>query len=71
MAIVYTALAWLVRRRRPDDAWQQLAFVATGLACRAMAFPLQASAAWIALGWAAQEAALAGSDCASAPTSYE
>jgi len=59
LAVVYTALAWVVLRRRPEDAWQQLVLVATGLAFLAAAFPLQADAAWIALGWAVEGAALA------------
>ncbi len=60
LAIVYTALGWLVLRRRPDDPWQQLAVVAVALGSVAAAFPLQASAAWIALGWAVEGAALSG-----------
>jgi uncharacterized membrane protein len=58
MAIIYAALAWLILRRRPDDPWQQLVVVATGLAFVATAFPLQAEAAWIALGWAVEGAGL-------------
>src|SRR5262249_30715802 len=59
MAAVYTALTWLVLRRRPQDTWQQLVLVATGLAFVTMVIPLQAEAIWIALGWAAEGAALA------------
>jgi uncharacterized membrane protein len=58
LAIVYTALGWLLLRRRPDDSWQQLVVVATALGFVAIVFPLQANAAWIALGWAAEGAAL-------------
>jgi uncharacterized membrane protein len=58
LGILYTGLAWLVMRRRPDDARQQLVLVATALACVAVTFPLQTRAAWIALGWAVEGAAL-------------
>lgn len=58
LAVVYTALTWLVLRRRPEDVWQQVVLVATGLAFVTMAIPLQAEAIWIALGWAAEGAAL-------------
>jgi uncharacterized membrane protein len=58
MAIIYTALAWVMLRRRPADVWQQLTLVATGLGFVAITFPLQTSAAWIALGWAVEGAAL-------------
>jgi uncharacterized membrane protein len=60
VAIVYTAQGWLVLRRRPDDPWQQLVVVAIALGFVAAVFPLQASAAWIALGWAVEGAALSG-----------
>jgi uncharacterized membrane protein len=60
LAIVYTALGWVVLRRRPEDAWQQLVVVATALGFVAVVFPLQTSAAWIALGWAVEGAALSG-----------
>jgi uncharacterized membrane protein len=60
LAILYTALGWLVLRRRPDDPWQQVVVVATALGFVAVVFPLQASAAWIALGWAVEGAALGG-----------
>jgi uncharacterized membrane protein len=60
MAIVYTSLAWLVLRRRPEDTWQQLVVVATALAFVAMVFPLQKEAsAWVSVGWAVEGAALA------------
>jgi uncharacterized membrane protein len=58
LAIVYTALGWVVLRRRPGDTWQQLVVVATALGFVAVVFPLQASAAWVALGWAVEGAAL-------------
>lgn len=58
LAIVYTALGWVVLRRRPGDTWQQLVVVATALGFVATVFPLQANAAWIALGWAVEGAAL-------------
>jgi len=60
LAIVYTGLGWVLLRRRPDDTWQQLVAVATGLGFVAVVFPLQTSAAWIALGWAVEGAALSG-----------
>ena len=58
LAIVYTALARVVLRRRPDDTWHQLVVVATALGLVAMVFPLQADAAWIALGWSVEGLAL-------------
>ncbi len=58
MAAVYTALAWVVLHRRPEDVWQQLTLIATGLAFVTIAIPLQADAAWIALGWTVEGAAL-------------
>lgn len=58
LAIVYTALGGLVMRLRPDDQRQLLVVVAVGLAFLAMVFPLQADAAWIAVGWAVEGLAL-------------
>ena len=58
MAVVYTALGWLLLRWRPQDQLHVLVVTATGLAFLAMAFPLQAEAAWIALGWAVMGLAL-------------
>jgi len=58
MAIVYTVLGWVVLARQPADQRQLLAVVATAMGFLAIAFPLQADAAWIALGWAVQGLAL-------------
>jgi uncharacterized membrane protein len=58
LAIVYTALAWILLRRRPEDPWHVLVAVATGLAFLAAVFPLQADAGWIAVGWAVEGLAL-------------
>ena len=58
MAVVYTALGWLVLARHAADQRQMLAMVATAMGFLAIAFPLQADAAWIGLGWAVQGLAL-------------
>ena len=54
MAIVYTALGWLALARRSDDQPQLLLSVAVAMGFLAMVFPLQAEAAWIAVGWAVE-----------------
>ncbi len=54
MVIVYTALAWLIFHGRPEDQRQLLAVVGLALGFIAVAIPLQASANWIALGWAVE-----------------
>jgi uncharacterized membrane protein len=58
MAAVYAALGWLLLRRHADDPWHVLVVVAVSLAFVAMAFPLEADAAWIGLGWAVEGLAL-------------
>lgn len=58
LAIVYALLAVLVHRFAATD--ELLLFILIGLAMAfiATAFPLQADAAWVALGWAVQGLAL-------------
>jgi len=58
LAVIYAALGLLVLRRRPEDQRQLLVVVSIALAYIAIAFPLQASAAWIAVGWAVEGLAL-------------
>lgn len=58
MAALFTALGWLLYVRRPDDARHVLVLTATGFAFLAAAFPLQAHAAWVAVGWAVEGLAL-------------
>lgn len=58
MAIVYTVLGRVMLGRRPDDARQLLTALAAAVGFIALAFPIQAKAEWIALGWAAEAAAL-------------
>jgi uncharacterized membrane protein len=58
LAVVYAGLAWLLLRRQPDDPAHVLVAVAVGLGLLATVFPLEAKAAWIALGWAAEGLAL-------------
>jgi uncharacterized membrane protein len=58
LAGLYTALAWVALHRRPEDVWQQLTLIATGLAFVTIAIPLQADGPWIALGWTVEGAAL-------------
>jgi uncharacterized membrane protein len=58
LAIVYAGLAWVLLRRKPDDPAHVLVAVAVGLGLLATVFPLEARAAWIALGWAAEGLAL-------------
>ncbi len=58
LALVYTAVAWLVQATRPDDTRQLLVLVATAMAFVAASFPLEAGAAWAPLGWAVQGLAL-------------
>ena len=67
LAILYTALGWLVLRRRPEDQRQLLVVVSVALSFIAVTFPLQASAAWIAVGWAVEALALWWFGCASGP----
>jgi uncharacterized membrane protein len=58
MAALHAALGWLSLAQRPANPMQQLVLVATGLAFVAAAIPLEASAAWIPVGWSVQGAAL-------------
>ncbi|HYV35314.1 MAG TPA: DUF2339 domain-containing protein, partial [Gemmataceae bacterium] len=54
LAVVYTLLALQISIRRPDDGRQLFVTVALAMALIATAFAWQASAAWIAVGWAVQ-----------------
>ncbi len=58
MATLYALLAWLVLVRRPAQQALTLLALATSMGFVATVFPLQAEAAWIAVGWAAQGVAL-------------
>ncbi|MHB1033305.1 MAG: DUF2339 domain-containing protein [Pirellulales bacterium] len=58
MAAVYALLARLMLALRPDDERQLLVALAISVSFIALAFPIQASAEWVALGWAAEAAAL-------------
>jgi len=58
MALVYTVLGRVMLGRRPDDGRQLLTALAAAVGFIALAFPIQARAEWIALGWAAESAAL-------------
>ena len=58
MAMVYIVLARVMLGRRPDDGRQLLTALAAAVGFIALAFPIQARAEWIALGWAAVGAAL-------------
>ena len=58
MAMVYTVLGRVMLGRRPDDGRQLLTALAAAVGFIALAFPIQARAEWIALGWAAESAAL-------------
>lgn len=59
LAAVYVAAARFVLWRRPEQAGLLLTHLAVAIGCAAFAFPIQADAAWVALGWSAQAAALA------------
>jgi uncharacterized membrane protein len=58
MALVYTLLGRVMLGCRPDDGRQLLTALAAAVGFIALAFPIQARAEWIALGWAAESAAL-------------
>ncbi|HZZ80159.1 MAG TPA: DUF2339 domain-containing protein [Gemmataceae bacterium] len=58
MAIVYALQAWLVSRLHAPDETLLFLSLAVSMAFLAAVFPLQADAAWIAVGWAAQGLAL-------------
>jgi uncharacterized membrane protein len=57
LAIIYTLFAWLLLRR-PHEPQLLLVVLAMAMASVATVFPLQAQAAWIPVGWAAQGLAL-------------
>jgi len=58
MAAVYALAArWLLSYRR-DDGLAQLTALAIAMGFLALAFPLQADAPWVALGWAAEAGGL-------------
>lgn len=58
MAMGYTVLGRVMLGRRPEDGRQLLTALAAAVGFIALAFPIQAKAEWIALGWAAVSAAL-------------
>ncbi len=58
MAAVYVAWARGTLWRRPDDPRQTLAALGVAVSFIAIALPIQADARWVALGWAAEGAAL-------------
>jgi len=58
MAGIYVLLARLALARRSIDQRQLLTGLAAAVGFIALVFPLQADAEWIALGWAAEAAAL-------------
>lgn len=58
MAMLYAVLARVMLAWRPAENRQLLAALAIAVGFVALAFPLQAEATWIALGWAAEAAAL-------------
>jgi uncharacterized membrane protein len=58
MAAVYAILARLMLALHPQDTRQLVTALAVSVGFVALAFPLQAEAGWIALGWAAEAAAL-------------
>jgi uncharacterized membrane protein len=58
MAMVYVVLGRVMLGRRPEDGRQLLTALAAAVGFIALAFPIQARAEWIALGWAAESAAL-------------
>jgi uncharacterized membrane protein len=60
MSVVYALLTWLVLERRPDDLPLLFVALATSMGFLAAALPVQAGAAWVAIGWAAQGLALWG-----------
>jgi hypothetical protein len=54
LAALYAMLTWLLLTRHGGDPRQALAMLAIAMAFLATVFPLQADAAWIAVGWAVQ-----------------
>ena len=57
-AIVHALAAWLIQARRPSVERLSFVMISMALAFAAAAVPLQAQAAWIPVGWAAQGCAL-------------
>jgi uncharacterized membrane protein len=58
MAVIYAGWARLALWRRSDDPRQTLATLAVAVGFATVALPIQAEAHWVALGWAAEGAAL-------------
>jgi uncharacterized membrane protein len=58
MAAIYTALAWLVHARSPNNTRLLVTLLAIGVAHIAIALPIEADARFVSLGWAALAAAL-------------
>ncbi len=58
MAMIYVIVGRLILGRRPDDSRQLLTSLAAAVGFIGLTFPIQADAEWIALGWAAEAAAL-------------
>jgi len=58
MAGIYVVLARLSLGQRPEDSRGMLTTLAAAVGFVGLAFPIQAEAEWIALGWAAEAAAL-------------
>jgi uncharacterized membrane protein len=57
-ATIHALAAWVVQRRRPAVVRLSFVMISMALAFAAAAVPLQAHAAWIPVGWAAQGLAL-------------
>jgi uncharacterized membrane protein len=57
-AIVHAFAAWIIQSRQPQVVQLSFATMSMALAFAAAAVPLQAHAAWIPVGWAAQGLAL-------------
>jgi len=58
MAVVYALLARLMLACRPGQSGPLLAALAVSVGFVALAFPIQADARWVALGWMAEAAVL-------------
>lgn len=58
VAIVHTAMTWLVLRRRPDDVVHAMCEWTVAMGFLAAVMPLQAATAWVAVCWAVQGLAL-------------
>lgn len=57
-AILYTATAWWLLHRKPDNPPLLLTLITIAMAFIAFSIPLEARAAWIPVGWAVQGLAL-------------